>query len=120
MVLHQQPTDPWSRGDFKLLEAYEILQRETCGSCGYPTWLCRHQDENLQWEVRTSVCSSEKSVKNWVNTNRKKDGLKPGENAYAVAYYLRYKDDNPAPTQDFDNLPSREDFYKARAEVSSE
>lgn len=119
MVLHQQPTDPWTRGDFKLLEAYEIYKRETCQACGQPVWLCHNDDENLQWEVRSSVCRSERSVKKWVETNRKKDGLLPGENPYAVPYLLRYTEGEIAPEQDYDNLPTREDYYKAKAEVNS-
>lgn len=119
MVLNQQPTDPWTRGDRKLLEAYEIYQRELCQACGKPVWLCRNDDENLQFEVRTSVCRSERAVKKWVETNRKKDGLNPGENPYAVPYYLRYTEGVIAPEQDYNTLPTREDYYKAKAEVNS-
>jgi len=118
MVLHAQPTDPWTRGDFKLLEAYEILKKETCGNCGQPVWLCRHDDENLQWDVRFSTCSSEKATEAWVKANRKK-GLKPGEKPYAVPFYLRYEEDGVTPIEDYDNLPTREDFYKAKAEVNN-
>lgn len=116
MVLHAQPTDPWTRGDFKLLEAYEILQRETCANCGNPTWLCRHDDDDLQWEIRTSVCRSELAVTKWMNLNRKK-GKKDGENVYAVPYMLRYEEGKMEPIQDFDKLSTREDFYKAKAEA---
>jgi ribosomal protein S27AE len=119
MVFHLQPTDPWTRGDFKLLEAYEILKKETCGKCGGPVWLCRHEDSDLQWEVRTSVCKSDKAVNQWVSRNRKDKGLSDGETAYAVPFMLRFEDDGITPIEDFDNLPTREDFYKAKAEVTN-
>lgn len=118
MVLQQQPTDPWTRGDFKLLEAYEILKKEACAKCGGPIWLCRHKDTDLQWEIRTSVCNSDKAVSRWMKTNRK-DGVKDGENVYAVPFYLRFEDDGITPIEDYEHLPTREEFYRAEAEVNN-
>lgn len=103
MLFHEQPTDPWQPYDFKLLEAYQVLQDETCQMCGHPLWLCRSTDPNLEFRVQTAVCQAkaalEKADKKRENNKRE---LKPGEYAFTVPKML-FKDME---------LPTREEWVK--------
>ena len=56
MLLRAQPTEPWTDYDFLLLEAYQIVEDERCPQCGYPTWLCRNEDNDIQFRVRPVTC----------------------------------------------------------------
>ena len=108
MVFHEQPSLPWTRGDFKLLEAYEIKQKETCGHCGNPVWLCHSDNSDLLWEVKTQTCYADKAVKEWSENNPKSK-----DSPYAVPYMLTFVDGKPV--QDYENLPTRKDFFEEQA-----
>jgi len=105
-VFEKQPSDPWDHADFRLLEAYQILQDETCGNCGHPLWLCRNPD--VFWEVRTDLCAAEKEIESW---HKKQTKEKPGVHPRTVPYVLS-SDERGVMSPDYDNLPSRADFFK--------
>lgn len=65
MIFHEQPTAAWKPFDFKLLEAYQILQDELCPKCGHPVWLCRSQSNTVEFRVRTDVCAGERALKEY-------------------------------------------------------
>lgn len=109
MVFNEQPTDPWKRGDRKLLEAYEIKQKETCGHCGNPIWLCHSENSELLWEVQTTNCYANNALKDW-----HKNHAESKENPYAVPYVLTYEGRRPVP--DYKNLPTRKQFFEERAD----
>lgn len=111
MVFHEQPSDPWTGSDFRLLEAYQIMQDESCGHCGHPVWLCRNPD--VEWEVRTSTCESDRSITTWREQQTDSDGkskVKNGVHPYAIPFVFEFSDDG-SPVKEFTKLPSREDFY---------
>lgn len=56
LLLHTQPSAPWTKHDFLLLEAYQIIQDEACPSCGLPVWICRNEDNDIQFSVRRATC----------------------------------------------------------------
>jgi len=103
MIFYVQPTDPWESYDFKLLEAYQILQDETCSMCGQPIWVCRSTSSNIRIKVRKTQCNvtAELEKKQQADEKSKARKLKPGE------YYYTMVD-----TYDGDFLPTREAFYK--------
>lgn len=104
MVFYAQPTDPWEPYDFKLLEAYQILQDETCSMCGQPIWICRSDSSNIRIKVRKTQCNvSAELEKKQESDEKRKHKLKPGEYYYTVV-----------ETYDGGPLPGRSAFYKAQ------
>ena len=112
MVFHEQPTDPWTPTDFKLIEAYQILDQETCNECGNPLWLCRSENPDLLFEVSTSVCNGKVALEKWHEEDGKKKKKEKGVIPSAVPYVLRWEDKQPV--KDYDHLPTRTDFYEER------
>lgn len=113
MIFHEQPTDPWLPFDFKLLEAFQMLQDETCPKCGHPVWLCRSTSNNVAFKVQTATCYAEKaqlaaedSKKSKKEKADSKDRAKWGQYTYVVPY-------NP-PNAD-GPLPTRREFYEEQA-----
>ena len=111
MIFHTQPTDPWDKYDFLFLEAYQILQDETCNSCGHPLWLCRSTENTFSWKVESVVCSADKALKmkEWKRANGKskripRDELQEmGKTYYAVPEII--------PGVGVTKLPDRRDYY---------
>jgi hypothetical protein len=105
MIFHEQPSDPWIDFDFMLIEAYHMLQEETCGECGNPVWVCRN--ENADWigfKVKSTVCFAKAEMDKWSEAQQKKKNKKskPGVINYPVAFSY---DDSP--------MPSRMQFYRS-------
>lgn len=110
MVFYAQPTDPWESYDFKLLEAYQILQDETCSMCGQPIWICRSTSSNIRIMVRKSQCNVSTELEKKQQADEKaKRKLKPGEYYYTVV-----------ETYDKGNLPTRAEFYNEQNGSSEE
>lgn len=79
----RQPTDEWDSFDKKLAVAVHILKKQTCQQCGQPLWICRSDDANLDFVVRTGVCYATKALEERRTKNEKtKKKLKPGEFEY--------------------------------------
>lgn len=58
-----QPHDPWTKQDFLLLEAFQLLEEERCPECGYPVYICRTDDPDLQFNVKRVTCNATAEVK---------------------------------------------------------
>ena len=103
MIFHVQPTADWEPFDFKLLEAWQILQDETCNMCGQPVWICRSMDSNIRIKVRKTQCNvSAELEKKQQSDEKAKRKLKPGEYYYTTV-----------ETYDGGYLPTREDYFKS-------
>ncbi len=99
MLFHEQPSDPWVPFDFMLIEAYQILQEETCGECGNPIWICHNERaENVGFKVKKRRCFAKAELEKWQEREEKKKGSKRsyGESPYVVAYTY---DDGDMPTR---------------------
>jgi hypothetical protein len=110
MLFHEQPNEVWTKFDFLLLEAYQILKDETCGHCGNPIWICRNENaSNVGFKIKTSKCFAKAELeKHYEQQEKRKSKTKTyGETDYAVAY-----------TYDGGDMPSRMSYYKALAEES--
>ena len=108
MLFHEQPTDPWTRFDFLLLEAYQILQDETCSECGNPIWICRNEDAHtVGFKVKVSRCFAKAELDKWYEKQEKSKSKKKtyGESPYVIPYSY---DEGP--------LPTRISFYKGLAD----
>jgi hypothetical protein len=102
MLFHEQPSDPWVEFDFMLLEAYQMLQEETCNECGNPIWICRNEDANwIGFKVKTSKCFAKAEIEKWQEAQEKKSAKKDhGSMPYVIAFSY---DERP--------MPSRRDFF---------
>lgn len=99
MLFHEQPSEPWTPFDFKLLEAYQILQDETCQECGNPIWICRNESaHNVGFKIKIARCFAKAELDKWHETQDKNKNKKKtyGEYPYTVAYTY---DDGPMPTR---------------------
>lgn len=114
MLFYTQPNTPWEPFDFKLIEAFQILEDETCPKCGQPTWLCRNPDPRVEFKVEESVCYASKAVDerrfNRQNTGKDRKSATAAERKswglteYAVPF---------VPENIGGELPTRAEYYKA-------
>lgn len=108
MLFHEQPSDPWVDFDFVLLEAYQILQDETCHECGNPIWVCRNEDAtNVGFKVKTAKCFAKAELDRWYEAQEKKKSKAKNHGEYPYVIPFTY-DDGP--------MPSRLDYYTAMSE----
>lgn len=108
MIFYEQPNEKWTRFDFLLLEAYQILQDETCPQCGQPVWLCRSTDSNVNIKVRKATCFVTAEVeKKKTRDEKNKRGLKGGEYYYPVIETI----------QKGTELPTRRDYYESLSDA---
>lgn len=105
MLFHEQPNTDWTDFDFLLLEAYQMLQDETCSQCGNPIWICHNEEANhVGFKVKTSKCFADAELEKWrekqeKSKNKKKDyGTRP----YVVPY-----------TYDDSDMPSRRSYHES-------
>ena len=113
MIFHEQPTDPWLPFDFKLLEAYQMLQDETCPQCGHPIWLCRSTSNNVAFKVQTATCYADRALKEAEDSKKPKKEKADkatrsewGEYKYTLPY---------TPPNSEGGLPTRREFYEEQA-----
>lgn len=103
MLFREQPNDPWVDFDFMLLEAYQMLQEETCNECGNPIWICRNEDANwIGFKVKTTKCYAKAEMDKWQEAQEKKNSGKKeyGSLPYIVPFSY---DERP--------MPSRREFF---------
>jgi len=109
MIFYEQPTDPWTPYDFKLLEAYQILQDETCNQCGNPIWICHSTDSNVTFKMQSSTCFAVRAEQRWAEDKKRlsKGKKKEWEPAPGEDWF-------PVPeTVDGGPFPTRDDFYRS-------
>lgn len=105
MIFHEQPTDKWTRYDFLLIEAIQVLQDETCPMCGQPIWLCRSDDPNVNIKIRKAKCNVTAEVdKKRAKDEKSKKSLGPGETYYPII----------EPIFADQELPGRREFYASQ------
>ena len=108
MLFHEQPSDPWTRFDFMLLEAYQMLQDETCNECGNPIWVCRNENAaTVGFKVKIAKCFAKAELDKWHEKEEKKKSSKKSYGEYPYTVPFTY-DDGP--------LPSRESYYRGLSE----
>lgn len=91
-----QPDEPWTMVDKKLLLAWTILQKETCGECGQPLWICRSSNNNITFSVRKGLCYAKLAMEKWQDSTAGKN-IKAGETPYTLP--SRYDETKPWPTR---------------------
>ena len=114
MVFRVQPDRDWEDLDFKLLEAYQAMEDESCPKCGQPVWLCRSTDDRITWAVDNTTCYSTRALEEKQESRKKKGDKKAtadekkswGRIEYAVP---RVPGHLPEGTE----LPTRKDYYES-------
>lgn len=105
VLFHEQPTEPWTEFDFLLIEAYQILQDETCNECGNPIWICRNEEAgNVGFKIKTAKCFAKAELDKYNEKEEKKKSKKKsyGEYPYVIPY-----------TYDESDFPSRRSYYES-------
>ena len=112
MLFHEQPDLPWTKFDFLLLEAYQMLQDETCSMCGNPIWICRNEyATNVGFKIKSSKCFAKAELDRHQEKESKKKNKnkKHGEQEYIVAY-----------AYDGGDMPTRMSYLNAIADSITE
>lgn len=88
-----------------MLEAYQILQDETCNECGNPIWICRNEDaHSVGFKVKTATCFAKAELDRWQEKEEKKKTKKKayGQYPYVIPY-----------TYDKSDFPTRQSYYES-------
>lgn len=110
MIYHEQPGDPWTPFDFKLLEAYQILQDETCPRCGHPVWLCRSKSNRVEFKAEEGYCSGERAVEERKDASRDKKNRADKETRKSWGQFFYSTPFTPENVEG--GLPTRSEYYK--------
>lgn len=113
MIFREQPGKDWEPYDFALIEAYQILQDEVCPKCGQPIWLCRSDSPRIEFGVEETVCYATRAIE---ERNAKSGKDKPTKEQRKEWGRIRYAVPR-VPDNETGDLPTRKDFYEARALV---
>lgn len=103
----KNPGSKWTPADHAVAEAFQILQDETCPNCGHPVWVCRTQNNNVEFIVNTEVCQVTAALdrKEAAASKSKSAKKKPGE-----FNFVRIKMHGDLPK------PDRDSYYQDLAE----
>lgn len=118
MIFYEQPTARWEPFDFKLLEAYQMLQDEICGQCGHPVWLCRSDSGDVEFKVGSQICYAEKALREaeFNKTPRadrpKGKELKEEKASWGLSHYTLPKVPEGVDTE----LPTRREYFEGLVE----
>lgn len=117
MLFHEQPTESWTEYDFKLLEAYQRLQDETCPKCGHPVWLCRSTSNHVEFRVREAYCAAERALKEKDFSQRSSGDRKKMDKKERASWGRFYYTEPVVPSVVGGNLPTRKEFYEEMAKL---
>ena len=114
MVFRAQPRRDWIDLDFKLLEAYQILDDETCPQCGNPIWLCRNDDSDIEWTVQGSKCYATARLEEHRDGKKKKEQKAKSDERkeWGVSYFPSPRVIKPRAEEGVE-LPTRADYYES-------
>lgn len=115
MLFHEQPSGEWTDLDFRILEAYQIMQDELCPQCGHPVWLCRSKKDSITWKVESSICYATRAKEEnlWKKTPGNRGAPKREEKAkWGLSTYMKPAVASNCPKGT--KLPTREEFYRGR------
>ena len=113
MLTGADSTKKWGDIDIRLMQAYQIIQDETCSQCGFPLWLCQNEDLQLMARAKEVECMGKATLDDateaWHENKSNKDKRAP---ALRVEFYSR----DGRPLHAF-----RKPYYEARhAQVAEE
>lgn len=105
-MMRKPKETPWEPIDFALVEAFEVLELETCKDCGYPIWVCRwNVDGRMGVRVDTVRCEGLAETEKWFDAQ----GDKKPAGTHPIAVY------ELLPFAEEDGWPTRKEYYEKRA-----
>lgn len=99
------PFTGWTSHDYRLQEAFLLLNKETCKTCGNPIWYCHSADNRIDFEVTTRTCYATAEIEE-VKKAKRGEELEPGEYYVSRAVGVENEDGSRDP------LPSRAEALK--------
>lgn len=106
LLFQEQPNGEWTKFDFLLLEAYQILQDETCQQCGNPIWICHNEfADNVGFKIKTVKCFAKAELEKHQERQQKKDVKKKTYGQIEVVVPYAY---------DGTELPTRRGYLEAQ------
>lgn len=113
MVFRVQPNRDWEDLDFKLMEAYQVLEDETCPKCGQPVWLCRSTSNDFVWSTAKTVCYATRALEEKQESRKDAKDKKASREEKAKWGLIEYAFPRALEGK---SIPSREDYFKSLAE----
>lgn len=108
-IIYGRNGGSWSEVDKKLAIAFTIMQKEKCGGCGHPVWVCRNTSNKIDFSVRSGMCYAKAKESKMEERRNKQKNFKPkhGEYNYVVPVMV-----------DGSDIPHglRGEYYEALAE----
>lgn len=108
MILGVQPRKKWTRWDFLLIEAMEVMKSETCSQCGMPRWACHSENSHIRFRVEVDECMAKAEAERWMDSRQAADKNykpEPGTSPRAIPY----------TTDGSDLADYREEYYEQEA-----
>lgn len=99
------PHKGWVRLDYIIQDAYFLLEKEVCGICKNPIWLCHSTDNNIDFLVKTRTCYAKAELDDFEKSPRGKN-LDSGEYTIAVPTGIDDLEGGTVP------LPTRTQAYE--------
>lgn len=100
------PHGEWTNVDYLLLDAFYILDSETCTICNNPIWLCHSTDNRIDFKVKTRTCYAKAEIEDFESSEK---GKKLGSGEYTIAVPIGIDDGEG----NYDPLPTRHEAYTA-------
>jgi hypothetical protein len=110
LILGKDSRKPWSKWDLLIAEAYEIMQRERCGQCGLPRWICHNQEVD-HFAVVPDVCFAKREIDSAQEAEKTQRGAKP---KLGVTYRPEARTGERKPLSA--DVDFRERYYRAEYE----
>lgn len=104
LLCDPDPQGQWLEIDYKLQDAFFVLDSETCSICNNPVWLCHSTDNRIEFVVKTRTCYAKADIEAFEKT---KDGKSLGEGEYLIAQPIGIEDGNG----EREPLPTRQEAY---------
>lgn len=105
LLMESDPKGEWTKVDYLLLDAFYILDAETCSICNNPIWLCHSTDNRIDFKIQTRTCYAKAEIEDFESSEKGKK-VGSGEYLIAVPTGIEGEDGNPEP------LPSRHEAYQ--------
>lgn len=107
VLRHEGNVNVWREQDFLLATALQILDAETCKSCGTPAWLGHSTNNHIQFDIEEATCYGCLELG---KAQEERNKAKKSNKEHGKTYY-------PVPKNVFPEkpLPSRREEYERRA-----
>lgn len=100
VLRHEGNINNWEEKDFLLATALQVLDAETCASCGTPAWLGHSTNNHIQFNIEDATCYGCLELgkaQEERNKSKSKGSKEHGKTYYPVAHNVF--PDKPLPTR---------------------